>query len=179
MKTNLSRQNHYSPNFRQLDSMLDALKGFLHTSVEPEDPAWRADFEEIVAFQDNDGSFRLLDSDRVEAEARVDYCYMPTYICAATIMKAYMTDEHILDGKESVLEHALRACCNRKLRGHGYDGLKGQLEALNIFAQGGIREFLLYHADICPEFTNMMTEIVTELRHKIVSGATSSAWGED
>ena len=179
MKTNLSRQNHYSPDFRQLDSMLDALKGFLHAAVEPEDPAWKADFEGIVAFQDNDGSFRMLDSDRVEADARVDYCYMPTYVCAAIIMKAYMTDEDILDGKESVLERALRACCNRKLRGHGYECLKGQLEALNIFAQGGVREFMLYHTDICPEFTNMMTEIVTELRHKIVSGATSSAWGED
>ena len=103
MKTNLLRQNHNSPDLKQLDSMLDALKGFLDAPVEPDNQIWKKDFEEIIAFQDNDGSYKLIDSYRVEADARVDYCYMPTYLCAAIIIKAYMTDKRILEGRESVM----------------------------------------------------------------------------
>ena len=40
----------------------------------------------------------------------------------------------------------------RGLRGHGYDAEAGLIEALKIFAQCGLREFLTEVPDICPKF---------------------------
>lgn len=155
----LIRQDHRHPDFNKLDTMLNYLKGLLSTHVNPEYEAWKVAFEEVLDFQDDDGSFNLLDSFKVVSDARVDFCYMPTYICTAIIMKAYMKDESLLTGRENVLKTGLRMCCGRSLSGHGYGAGEGRVEALRIFMKAGLREFLLYHPDMSPDFTEMIEEI--------------------
>ena len=159
MKTKLIRQNHKTPNFVHMYSMLDALKALLDADVEPDNKNWISDFEEVLAFQEKDGSFNLLDSFKVESDARVDFCYMPTYLCTAIIMKSFMTNSALLSGHEDALQKALRKCCGRKLAGHGYEASSGRIEAIKVFMKAGLREFLLYHNDLCPEFTEMIESV--------------------
>ena len=179
MKTALIRQNYNSPDFKQLYSMLEAMKGFLDAKVDTKDERWLSDFDAIASFQDSDGSFKLLDSFKVESDARVDFCYMPTYICAAIYMKAFMTDRSSMKGREQMLKRALESCCGRNLSGHGYDAFRGQLEALNIFTNACLREFLIYYADICPEFSDLIYRLAGELRDMEDAADTIGPWGED
>ena len=179
MTVKLYRQNHTAPKFSELYSCLEGLNHFLDMDVDQQDECWLSDFNSIVDFQDKDGSFKLLDSFKVESDARVDFCYIPTYICTAIIMKAFMFDQYVLAGRESVLANALGACCGRGLSGHGYEWLEGRIKALNIFSKAGIREFLIYHADICPEFTAMMHELIKDLRAREAQNDMSGSWGED
>lgn len=102
----LTRLNHNEPDFPQLNAMCKALQEFLQEEVEPSDSAWMANLETIIAFQAEDGSFRLLDSYEVPSDACVDFCHMPTYLCTAILMKAYLTDEALI-GEEESLKDAL------------------------------------------------------------------------
>ena len=156
----LEKQNE--PRFDELSQMLSGLKDFLVEEVDFNDKEWVENLNAIIDFQDEDGSFKLFDSFHIPSDARVDFCYMPTYLATATLMKAYLTDPESFTIKEiSALSSGLKMSTARKLRGHGYEGLKGQIEALNIFMKAGLNEFLDLHADICPEFSEMIEKIIS------------------
>ena len=109
---------------------------------------------ELAAFQDNEGFFGVVDSSRLESDCRVAYRYMPTYMATAIFMRAYLAaaDAELAQEYRTILEKALLACMERDLLGHGYDAEAGLIEALKIFAQCGLREFLAESPDICPNF---------------------------
>ena len=72
--------------------MISDLMNFLNEDANPNDEFWTKNLSTIVDFQDSDGSFKLFDSYEIPSDARVDFCWVPTYICTAILMKAYMTD---------------------------------------------------------------------------------------
>ena len=97
----------------------------------------RKTFKTIIDFQDDDGSFKLFDTFKIPSDARVDFCYIPTYLATASLMKAYLSDPESFTEKETLaLSDGLKMSTARNLRGHGYEGLKGQIEAVNIFMKG-------------------------------------------
>lgn len=173
----LTRLNHNEPDFPQLNAMCKALQEFLQEEVEPSDSAWMANLETIIAFQAEDGSFRLLDSYQVPSDACVDFCHMPTYLCTAILMKAYLTDEALI-GEEESLKDALNACCKGKLSGHGYDAFRGRIEALHVFMQAGVREFLMYHRNLSRKFAGMMAQIAADFQEREGKGNFHSGWDE-
>ena len=133
----LEKQNE--PRFDELSQMLSGLKDFLAEEADFNDKDWSENLNAIIDFQDEDGSFKLFDSFNIPSDARVDFCYMPTYLATATLMKAYLTDPESFTIKEiSALSSGLKMSTARNLRGHGYEGLKGQIEALNIFMKAGL-----------------------------------------
>lgn len=177
MTAKIIRQNHNTPNFDTLQGNRELLMAFLdHIAVNGDEcnDVIRA----IIEFQDERGGFSLLDSYRVESDARVDFCYMPTYICTAILMKAFILDCDVMTGKDDVLKSALSACCSRGLAGHGYDSLKGKIEALKVFMKGGLREFLLFYPELCPEFTEMIQSVSESFINKEETGDLSGVWGE-
>ncbi len=140
---------------------------------------WRKNLDIILDFQDSDGSFKLLDSFHIPSDARVDFCYMPTYICCAILMKAFMTDCSAFSSREkSALQNGLKISCSRNLTGHGYDGLSGQIDAINIFMKGGIREFMDLYPDFCPEFSEMINRIISNFLKRESKNDLLGAWGE-
>lgn len=175
----LNKQKHNEPRFDELSRMLCDLKGFFNEDVNPNDEQWNENLSAILDFQDKDGSFNLFDSYEIPSDARVDFCYLPTYICSAILMKAFMTDCDAFTLKErSALMNGLRMCCARSLRGHGYDAFKGQIETLKLFMKAGLNEFIDLHADICPEFSGMINKIVTEFKDMEAQGKFIGPWGE-
>ena len=167
----LTRLNE--PNIEKLYEMKSALKDFLE----------ERDFENlntILDFQDKDGSFKLFSTYRIPSDARVDFCHKPTYICSYILMKAYLTGDSELKQKiESPLIQGLECCTMRHLRGHGLYGLEGQMEALNIFMKGGLREFIDLHPDLNSKFTEMILNIMVEFDAREEQEAFKGTWGED
>ena len=160
-KLKLTRQNE--PNFDELYEMKSSLKDFLDEKTDCENTEWMENLETILDFQDTDGSFKLLSTYEIPSDARVDFCHEPTYICSSILMKAYLTGDSALKEKvEYSLIDGLEMCSMRNLTGHGYEALQGQIEALNIFMKGGLREFIDLHPDLNSKFTEMILNIMVE-----------------
>ncbi len=177
MTARLIRQKHNTPDFDTLQGNREYLMALLDYIAVGSDE-WNDGIRSIIDFQDERGGFSLLDSYMVESDVRVDYCYMPTYICTAILMKALILDCDVMTGKTDVLKSALSVCCSRGLAGHGCDSLKGKIEALEVFMKGGLREFLLYYPDLCPAFTEMIQSVYERFVDKMEKGDTRGLWGE-
>ncbi len=175
----LKKQKHNEPKFDELSAMISDLMNFLNEDANPNDEFWTKNLSTIVDFQDSDGSFNLFDSYEIPGDARVDFCWMPTYICTAILMKAYMTDPSSFTSKEEyALLEGLKMSSGKNLKGHGYDSFKGQIEALEIFMKAGLREFLDIHGDFCTEFSEMISKIVTKFRDMEINEEFLGPWGE-
>ena len=167
------------PEFGELFEMLSDLGDFLDEDANPNDKQWSENLNAILDFQDDDGSFKLLDLTHMPSDAKVDFYYMPTYICSAILMKAYLTDPEAFTIKEkSALSNGLKISCAKNLKGHGYDALKGQIEALNIFMKAGLNEFIDLHPDICPEFSEMISNISLQFQKLESEAKFIGPWGE-
>ena len=167
------------PEFDELSQMIFDLKDFLDEDVDFKNREWVNNFNTILDFQDGEGSFKLLNRDDLPSDARVDFHYLPTYLSTAILMKAYMTDASTFASKEkSVLLAGLKASCPRNLRGHGYEALKGQIEALNIFMKAGLNEFIDLHHDFSLEFTKMIENIIAKFHDMEAQGKFFGPWGE-
>jgi len=168
---NLIRLSFDKPDFDKLDQMLssmcEVLEGNTNTGLT---------IEELLLFQDEDGSFKLLDSYEVPAEALIDFCYMPTYIGSAILMKEYINGEKRMEGQ---LEKALKASLKGGLLGHGYDTERVRISVIKIFIKGGLKEFLESHYHICPEFHNLIHNILHQYNSNILRKCTKGTWGED
>lgn len=175
----LNRQNHNEPEFDELFSMISDLENFFIEDADFKNSQWNENFNVILDFQDDDGSFKLFDNYKVPADARVDFCYIPTYLCTAILMKAYLTNPDSFTIKErTALQKGLEMCCVKNMRGHGYEALKGQIDALNIFFKAGLREFTdLYH-EFCPEFSEMIDNIIAQFRNMEAHENFTGPWGE-
>ena len=174
----LTRLNE--PNFDELYEMKSALKDFLEEKADSKNSEWMENLNTILDFQDSDGSFKLFSTYEIPSDARVDFCHEPTYICSSILMKAYLTGDSELRQKiETPLIHGLERCCCRNLTGHGYESLQGQIDALNIFMKGGLREFIDLHPDLNSKFTEMILNIMVEFDAREEQEAFKGTWGED
>lgn len=174
----LTRLNE--PNFNKLNEMKSALKDFLDENADSKNPQWMENLNTILDFQDTDDSFKLFSTYEIPSDARVDFCHEPTYICTSILMKAYLTGDSALKEKvETPLTQGLEKCCMRNLRGHGYDSLQGQIDALNIFMKGGLREFIDLHPELNSKFTEMILNIMVEFDALEEQEHFKGPWGED
>ena len=167
------------PEFDELFNMILDLKDFLGEDADLNSQNWNKNFNTVLDFQDPDGGFKLLDMDKMPFEAKIDFCFMPTYICSAILMKAFMTDSEAFTLKEkSSLSKGLEKSCAINLKGHGYEAFKGQIEALNIFMKAGLKEFLDLHQDLCPQFSEMMAKIIAKFQKMESEGDFLGPWNE-
>ena len=167
------------PRFDEFSRMLCELEEFLDEEADFTDKEWSENLKTILDFQDEDGSFKLFCSFNIPSDARVDFCYIPTYLATAALMKAYMSEPESFTEKEiTALSDGLKMSTARNLRGHGYEGLKGQIEAVNIFMKAGLNEFMDLHHGLCPEFSEMIDKIVSAFADMEAQGKFTGSWGE-
>lgn len=175
----LKLNKQHEPEFEELSRMLCDLRNFLSIESDFNDVGYRRNLEALIDFQDDDGSFKLFDSYRIPGDARVDFCFIPTYLSTAILMKACLTDpERFTQRHEDALRKGLLSSCARNLTGHGYEGRKGQVESLNIFMKAGLREFIDLHSDFCPEFTGMIEKIISNYSEMESEAKFTGPWGE-
>ena len=177
---NMLKLNKQSkPDFEELSAMICDLRDFLDETPDFSNVNWKKNLDAIIDFQDEDGSFKLFDSYDIPSDARVDFCYIPTYICTAALMKAYLIDGDSFGLREkSSLINGLKMSCVKNLRGHGYEALKGQIEALGLFMKSGLNELLDLHPEICPEFSEMIGNIISQFRDMEDNENFTGPWGE-
>ena len=176
-KLQLTRLNE--PDFDKLYEMKSAIADFLNEDVNSGNAEWMENLETILDFQDNDGSFKLFSTYKIPSDARVDFCHEPTYICTAILMKAYLLgDSALMEKVENPLMDGLKMSCMRNLTGHGYEGLKGQIEALKTFMKGGLREFIDLYPHMNHKFTNMIMKIEGEFEILESEEQFKGTWGE-
>ena len=167
------------PRFDEFSRMLCELKEFLNEEADFTDKDWSENLKTILDFQDEDGSFKLFCSFNIPSDARVDFCYIPTYLATAALMKAYLSEPEAFTEKEiTALSDGLKMSTARNLRGHGYEGLKGQIEAVNIFMKAGLNEFMDIHHGLCPEFSEMIDKIVSAFADMEAQSKFTGSWGE-
>lgn len=176
----LFRVDANNPDFARMDEMIVSLRTLLTEKPNPNNKLWMSNICKVIDFQDDDGSFRLLDSYEVPADARVDYCYIPSYLCSAILMKVYMAPvKSIHNEMETALIKSLRFCTGRRFYGHGYDGFMGQMEAIDIFREGSLTCFLKRHSHLCPEFSSLISEVRRDLKRRIREEDFCGVWGEN
>lgn len=133
---------------------------------------------EILSIQKEDGSFSLIDNYRCDSDIRVSYVYYPTYFCTAALI--YMANE---DGMDENLQKSLKKglifSAGRKLTGHGYEAVDGQLEALKIYKDAGLYTWLRKNSRECTEFEKMIRTIIETYRVRLSSGKTVDGWNKD
>ena len=144
---NLIRLSHRQPDFDQFKRMLKELKNFLQKDADPSDQAWLDDLRAVMDYQDEDGSFRMVDSYKIPMDTRVEICHTPTYICTAILMKAFMADETLFgSGEREILQKGLQRCSEIRISGNG----------MEYFEQADIAGFLHEYYNLCPAFSRIM-----------------------
>ena len=171
IRMRLEKQNAAEPDFEKLR----VLTALMHSMLDNPDSS-AVTVEELLMFQDSDGSFSLLDTYEVPSDIRVDFCHTPTYIGSAVLMREFLSGRNDLADR---LVRALSACLYRKLEGHGYEAEEGRTTALEIFIKGGLPSFLETQPELSPEFHQMIHNILHEYRSALIRKKTLRGWGED
>ena len=151
---NLVKQEASKPNFKILDENLKEIKD-IYNSINLNDCTGKELFEELMSFQDEDGSFKLINTFQIDKDARIEYCFLPTYYITAIMIEAYLIKEDYYPGLKDVLSKALVVCTYRGLSNGEYmtDEYKENFE---IFNKKGVKEFVKAYPNLCFEFTKMM-----------------------
>ena len=143
------------PDLRAMDRLIRTMEAWLaNAHSEEEEQEAR---EELLRFQAEDGSFRLLDTLEVPSDAHVDYCYMPTYLGTAILMKGLTDGE--LGALAQPLSKAMLFCTHRGFSGHGYEAESHRQAVLRIFHMAGCREFVSAHPGLCEAFTELWNAV--------------------
>lgn len=136
----------------------------------------------LIKEQDENGFWALISNPSGDGAIRILYWYEPTYIATAIMMYYYMQHKNetlTIEGFNIAFEKGLEASTGRGLKGHGYDDIKGRLNALQIFSKGKVLCFVANYSEICPEFSKMITDITNWLENAINTKNTKGDWGED
>ncbi len=87
----------------------------------------------------------------------------------------------IADGE--TLRRTLSACmlgstgCG--FMGHGYDGISGLVNTMEVFAMADTTGFITSYPELCPEFTELYRETLSYIEERVANGALAGAWGDD
>ena len=139
----LIRQDYLNPNIEEIERNLKYIDGLYELSIN--NKLTSKDLKELCDFQDDDGSFKLLNSYEVESDIRVYYCHYPTQVITAIIINEIMKHNLLISPEKLYL--ALERCCDRNLRGHGYDAGDYQGKIFQKFYNCKVLDFI--HKKIC------------------------------
>ena len=140
--------------------------------------------KELMGFQKADGSFCVTAERPLDSDTRVGYYYEPTYYGAAALIHVMVIDCSKPDSAvEEALTRSLSLSMQRRLAGHGYDATRQRLDALKIFKDAGLYEWMSRLDDssnnIFRDFCEMIQGIVSGFREAVLNGKTWSDWNVD
>ncbi len=125
------------------------------------------------------GCWALPEDVNIPSDARVDFIYMPTYIALAwlTLIKAdYPHISESIDGFDRALSIGFNAATGRKLRGHGYEGDKEMVQAIEILSLGKVFSFIAKHRHISLRFYRVVAE-ARERLERLLAERDKRSWG--
>lgn len=178
MKKIFKRQDVNQIDFNELGKMGKELNDYLNSDF-INNKTLKEDIDYLLEFQSEDGSFNLLNSFEIPSDARVEYCYTPTYIVSAILMKTLLSNKYSDNNKLiTALSAALNVSSNRNLAGHGYERVEGQIDALSIFSKGDVVEFCNTYEDVSIIFSKMIKDIVLSFHTMLKNDDYRSPFGD-
>ena len=180
MKKFFERQKATDPDFAKLDAMLSSLNKLLDTDADNKNKYWSDSVRELIAFQDENGSFNLLDSFQIDHDSRFEMCVYPHHMATAVLIRALLEspesgEDHLIPA----LRKALSVAEKLGLVSHGYDSQEGTLRCVNAYFRGEIKEFLRRYPDLCPEFTDMIKNAIEYIVRQHQEEKYYGDWGID
>lgn len=161
------RQSYVNCDYKEMDILIQELEILLEDlNVQN---ASNEIASEIMKFQDENGGFNLLDTYNVPADIRVMYCYRPTYICSAILIKLLMYNCKV---EKKILNKALNVCIGRGFKGHGTSAVKDQVKNINSFIKGDIYDFLDTYKNMNLQFFQMINDITNLYEEYLQNGTT-------
>jgi len=122
------------------------------------------------------------DPDGMPHDARVEYIFTPTYIAVSILANVLMrlpSRAMKIDGFAEILKKGLNAATGRNFEGAGYEAVSGLVDALEIFADGRMFDFIDTYPDIATSFTRLLLDSEAFIALKVREGKLSLGWGED
>lgn len=167
---------HVDFGTREMDAQMDELRHFRDEGLF-HDEDWERSVENILNFQLEDGSFGFEDPNQMPSDARVDYVFRPSYACCQVLMR-YLLEGGQAKGAVEALGRGLTFCCTRHLMGHGYKGLRQQLEDVGDFVRCGALKLERRFSNMCPEFFALIESIGREFEERIRRCDVFGGFGE-
>lgn len=161
------RQTYVNCDYKKMDILIQKLEVLLENLN-----AQNASNDiaiEIMQFQDDNGGFNLLDTYNVPTDIRVMYCYRPTYIYSAILIKLLMFDCKV---EKKILYKALSVCIGRSFKGFGMSEVKDQVKNINTFIKAGVYEFLDTYKNINLQFFQLINDITNFYEECLKNGTT-------
>ncbi len=155
----LSRVNHNTPDISQLELMRRSLEDFLYSEFEIDNAQWNEQFQAIVDFQAEDGTFMLVDSPRIPSDAFFDFCNFPTVLCNSIMMKALLINPEKYGSLLPALKKGLDASGKMGFEGHGYDAIDGMYEFIFAYCNAGLRFFMDKYSDLSVVFVEEVNNV--------------------
>ena len=129
------------------------------------------------------GSWGLVpDDEGMDADARVEFIFKPTYIATATLSRfllEFPLYASRINHYENVLYKGMIFCTHRSLQGHGYEGDEGAIEALKILSFGKVPLFLMHHPDFCPKLKLTIDKVANDMAKRLENNTAIGSWGKD
>lgn len=122
----------------------------------------------------------LSDPNTLPSDARVDFVYIPTYLACAILMRAAVENKNLLQDEHlrETLFYGLNGCTGRNFFGHGYEGVSGFLDAMEIFAQGRVLRFVERYPEFNEKFTAAINKAERYLKQELCSGREIEPWSK-
>ncbi len=126
------------------------------------------------------GFCTLSSPEELPSDLRVDYVYIPTYLACAILMRAAVENKNLLQDERirDTLFYGLNGCIGRNFFGHGYEGVSGFLDAMEIFAQGRVLRFVERRPEFNESFTAAINEAERYLKQELCSGREIEPWSK-
>ena len=166
-------------DYKELGRMLHYLDHALEVFPDNEDIEWTTIMNEVIDFQDEDGGFGLLNGPIGDSDANFELRCMPTYICTAILMKAYVAFNGKLDERtQDAFEKAKAVSVDMGMHGVGYDFYEGCIKVFKKFIRGGVRHYLDMRRYVNDsEFDNVIRYIIEEITRASEGQGNVQSWG--
>ena len=111
--------------------------------------------------------YSLIPTTNAPSDNRVVYLYIPTYLACGIMIYATLKYPALMNGKtiRETFRRGLNGCTGRNFSGHGYDSIVGFLDAMDIFSQARVMDFIKAFPELAPEFNKAILKAVEQLEY--------------
>ncbi len=135
--------------------------------------------EEFMKLHKPDGSFSTIDDYNIDSDCVVYFALIPTYSITAALVYADLKGIGTKESKAALLSGLKFSAELRGLIGHGFDATNDLLEAIGIYKKAGIYKWLRKNEGLAPEFRDVISKRVLEMKHALAEGRVYAGWDEN
>jgi len=128
------------------------------------------------------GSWSVAPDESMPNDARVDFIFFPTYIAVsilAKFMQLYPDEIKSIPDYKNVISKGFLFSTFRNLRGHGYDGIKDMVRAVEILHMGDVPKLLLSDRELSFELFLLLRSLKHRIDDDLDQGSVIADWEQD